>query len=135
MNYENKYKPSFVEKVKLWIHSYGLHCITIYRFGQFSKKLLKTNKLLGFIPWLIHVLLNYMMRLLHHVEIRTDTIIGKGFYMGHSTNIQIDRTHIGENCSINHNVTIGESFTKRDDQVEHGVAKLVIMSGLVQGRF
>lgn len=109
--------PTRLQKLKCWVLSFGLHCITVYRFGQWADGLFRKNPVFGCLPYFIYHLFNYQMRLFHHVEVRARTNIGPGFFMGHAQNVMIAMTTIGGNCSINHNVTIGQDLAAADRAV------------------
>jgi serine O-acetyltransferase len=98
--------PAFSAKVKLWIANFGLHCVACYRLGKYTERLYSRNRLLGFIPRCIHLVLSYFVHMIHHVDIDAATI-GPGLYIGHVGVIYIGRTTIGKNFSLSHNVTIG----------------------------
>lgn len=99
-------RPGPWKKVHFWANSFGLHCVAAYRFGQFASRLHHRSVLLGFIPKVLHTGIDYFVRMVHHVEIRADTI-GPGFYIGHVGSIYIGGTTIGRNFSVTHNVTVG----------------------------
>jgi serine O-acetyltransferase len=98
--------PRFSQKLAIWITGFGLHCVMIYRFGRRSKKLYAKNKLLGIVPILIYKILNYLARLIHHVDL-SDANIGPGLHISHASTIYIGGVTIGRNFSLGHNVTIG----------------------------
>jgi serine O-acetyltransferase len=99
--------PSFTQKVITLIWHFELHCMAVYRFGQWSLRIYKKNKFIGILPVLIYFIFDLQMRLIHHVMIHRNATIGPGFHLGHSTNILIGPTTIGENCSVSNNVIIG----------------------------
>ncbi len=100
-------KPAtFQRKVHLWVHNFGLHCVAVYRLGQYASALYKRNKAVGFVPAIIHRILSYAIRFFHHVDIDAANI-GPGLYIGHVGTIYIGRAKIGSNLSISFNVTIG----------------------------
>jgi len=103
-------KPSFHHKIKVWLWNFELHCIGVYRFGNYSSKLFKKNKFIGILPILLYFMLDYLSRIIHHVQIHRDAEIGPGFHLGHPSNIFIGATKIGRNCNVNHNVTIGHGL-------------------------
>ena len=105
--------PSLIQKIKLWILHFGLHCVAVYRLGQFSKRLFEKNKILGLPFKLLHHFLDYFIILFHHVEISISSKIGPGFYIAHAATIMIGCV-IGENCSITHNVTTGWGLTSNE---------------------
>lgn len=98
--------PSFLPKLKLWLVHFGLHCVTVYRFGKFARRLKGKSALLGLPVFIVQRLLNFLMRLTHHVDV-DDATIGPGFYIGHVGTIFVGPSNIGRNFSIHHNVTIG----------------------------
>ncbi len=64
------------------------------------------GKLLYFIPWLILRKLKFK----YGYDIPAETLIGKGFYIGHIGGIVISsKTIIGNNCNISQGVPIGVS--------------------------
>jgi serine O-acetyltransferase len=101
--------PSLFRKTLLWFNNFGLHCVAVFRFGKFAERLFGKSKLLG-LPFVLSFrVLNYVMRMMHHVNIEAD--IGPGFYIGHVGNIYVGPVTIGANCSLTHNVTIGFGHT------------------------
>jgi serine O-acetyltransferase len=98
--------PSFRQKITLWIYNFGFHCVTVYRLGRFSERIYRRIKWFALPVMLIHRLLDYFIKFVHHVNI-DDAKLGGGFYIGHVGTIYIGPTTIGKNCSISHNVTIG----------------------------
>ncbi|MEA2030991.1 MAG: serine acetyltransferase [candidate division Zixibacteria bacterium] len=95
----------------MWITNFGLHCVAIYRLGNFSRRVAQRNLIIGLPLILLHRPLNFLMRLVHHVDI-DDADIGPGFYIGHVGTIYIGPTKIGANVNITHNVTIGVGHSK-----------------------
>ena len=98
-------------KLKLFLGDYGLHCVAIYRFGQFSRRLKKRSVVIGLPFRFMHVILNSLMKFFHHVDI-DDASIGPGFKIHHVGTIYIGPIEIGENLSITHNVTIGIGLSR-----------------------
>jgi serine O-acetyltransferase len=98
--------PSIRQKIYIWIYSFGLHCVAIYRLGGFSERLYRRINLLALPMIILHRILDYGIKVLHHVSI-DNAMVGKGFYIGHAGTIYIGPITIGENCSLTHNVTIG----------------------------
>ena len=103
--------PSIAKRIRLWIFEFGLHCVACYRFGQAADRLYKKSKLVGFVPKVLHLFLDFFMRMIHHVSIDA-TEIGPGFYIGHVGTIYIGPTKIGYNVSLSHNTTIGIGHAK-----------------------
>lgn len=101
----------FRKRLRMWITNFGLHCVAIYRLGNFSRRVAQRNLIIGLPLILLHRPLNFLMRLVHHVDI-DDADIGPGFYIGHVGTIYIGPTKIGANVNITHNVTIGVGHSK-----------------------
>lgn len=105
-----KETPSFKQKIMLWFSNFGLHCVAVYRFGQFALNLNSKNKFLGTFFNYIYYFFEHIMLLIHQVQIPRQCKIGPGFYISHVGNIRVGAKSIGENFDITHNVTIGHSF-------------------------
>jgi serine O-acetyltransferase len=103
-------RPGPGAKLNIWVNNFGLHCVAAYRFGQFASHLCHKNILIGFIPKTIHRCLNFLVRMIYHVEINALSI-GPGFYIGHIGTILIGPSNIGKNLSVTHNVTIGVGYS------------------------
>ncbi len=97
--------PPSRKKLRLWLFNWGLHCVAIYRMGEYITGISKKNWILTLFPLLLYQVLSIIISLIHHVEIQAE--IGPGFYIGHASNIYIGPSKIGSNFSITHNVTIG----------------------------
>ncbi len=100
------FRPGPLTKLDFWVNNFGFHCVAEYRFGQFASRLYHKNILLGFVPMALHACLNYIIRMIYHVDISALTI-GPGFYIGHVGPIYIGAMNIGKNFSVTHNVTVG----------------------------
>jgi serine O-acetyltransferase len=98
--------PGFMKKLKLFVFNLGLHCVVVYRFGQYSRNIRAKIGPLALPLLVVHCILDYIMRLIHHVDI-DDAKIGPGFYISHAGTIYIGPVTIGDNFSVTHNVTIG----------------------------
>lgn len=97
--------PPRAARLKLWIQHFGLHCVAIYRFDRYARRLARRRPLTGAPLLAAARVLSYAMALVHHVEIAAD--VGPGLYIGHASCIFIGPTRIGRNFSVAHNVTIG----------------------------
>ncbi len=106
--------PSLAQKITTLIWHFELHCIAVYRFGQWALRIYKKSKLIGLFPVLIYLFFDLQMRLIHHVMIHRNAQIGPGFHLGHSTNILVGPTTVGENCSVSNNVIIGVGLGYQD---------------------
>ncbi len=102
--------PGIIRKLKFCIRHFGLHCVAVYRFGQYTQNLSGISKYLHLPVILLHRILEFQMHLFHHVYLEGD--IGPGFYIGHVGTIYIGPTKIGKNFSIHHNVTVGVGHSK-----------------------
>lgn len=98
--------PGILSKLRLFIVHFGLHCVIVYRYGQFAKPIFRRNRFIGFPFMVIYFPLNFFCKMIHHVDIG-DATIGPGFYISHAGTILIGPITIGSNLSITHNVTIG----------------------------
>ncbi|MEO6095363.1 MAG: serine acetyltransferase [Fibrobacteria bacterium] len=98
--------PSLRRKLKVWVNSLGLHCVAIFRFAQFSRKLWRRNRLLGLPFMLAQTILAYWVKQ-HYLTDIFAAEIGPGFYISHVGNIYIGACIIGPNLSVTHNVTLG----------------------------
>jgi serine O-acetyltransferase len=90
-----------------WTWDFQLHCIAVYRLGQLAFRIFDRNRVLGLVPVACYLPLQFLVRLIHKVEISPRAQIGPGFFIGHPVAILIGPAAIGSNCSIGHNVTIG----------------------------
>lgn len=100
-------RPTLFQFLAAWLWHFELQCVAVYRFGQVALRLFGRSKLLGLLPMAAYVVLQYLVRLVHRVEISPGARIGAGFYIGHAATIFIGPTVIGSNCNVTHNVTIG----------------------------
>jgi serine O-acetyltransferase len=100
---------TFGRKFRVWTTEFGLHCVAVYRFGRWVRKLGQSNRIACLPFACIHALLEYLIRAIHHVQINSD--IGPGFYIGHVGTIYIGAQKIGDNVSVTHNVTIGVGYS------------------------
>lgn len=93
-------------RLKLWVVHFGLHCVAVYRFGQWARDLKRRWPISGRPVFWAHRIMNYLMRLIHHVDI-DDADIQPGFYIGHVGTIFVGPSRVGRNFSLHHNVTVG----------------------------
>ena len=102
--------PGVIRKVKLLVINMGLHCIAVYRFGQFAKEFKRRHKVIGKPIRFVYLLMNYIIVFVHKTELHEGSKIGPGFHISHVGNIFIGPCKIGNNCTLTHNVTIGQGF-------------------------
>lgn len=108
-------EPSAAQKIRLWVQDFALHCVAVYRFGQFSRRLFHKNILLGLPFMFVYKIINFFVSMIYHINI--DAEIGPGFYIAHVGTIYIGPCRIGENFSVTHNVTIGVGHTKGNEGI------------------
>ena len=99
-------RPPLTKRMLLWLFNPAFHCVMAYRFGGWSSRLYRRNKLLGLPFKLAYVPLGMWMKALYQMNME-DATFGPGLYIGHIGTIYIGPTVIGANCSLTHNVTIG----------------------------
>ncbi len=102
--------PRVGQRLRLWVTHFGLHCVAVYRFERFARRLAARLGWACFPLVLLASVLGHLLELVHHVRIYAD--IGPGFYIGHAGMIFIGPTVIGRNFSTTHNVTIGFGQTE-----------------------
>ncbi len=102
--------PSCWCKFRLWVNNFGFHSVAVYRLGQFARRWSTKNKLIGLPFQLLHRVLEYFVRMVYHVNIGAVNV-GPGFYIGHVGTVYIGPIVIGRNCTLTHNVTIGEGHS------------------------
>ena len=93
---------------KLCIEDFGLHCVMVFRFGQCARWLRRKNRFLALPLTIPASMAEFLMRLLHHVQIKAEEI-GPGFTIYHTGSIYIGAKTIGKNFSVTHNVTVERS--------------------------
>lgn len=101
-------RPSFAQKLWYWLCCFSLHCVAIYRFEAWSKRLFKRIKIVGIFPLIPAEILAYYVRMIHHMDFFAAEI-GPGFYIAHAGPIYIGPCIVGANFSVTHNVTLGVS--------------------------
>lgn len=99
--------PSVSQKIRLLAFNMGVHCVAVYRFGQFANRLHKRHRVVGRMVRILYLLMNHGIAFVHKVALREESEIGPGFHICHVGNIYLGPHRIGENCTVTHNVTIG----------------------------
>ncbi len=102
--------PGVLRIAKLLVMNMGLHCIAVYRFGRFAMNVAAGHKMVGKPIRFAYLLLKYLILLIHKVELQESCEIGPGFHISHVGSIFIGARRIGENCTVTHNVTLGQGF-------------------------
>lgn len=96
-------KYSFLIFIKQYYANPGFKFMVWHRIAHISKN---RSKILYLIPWIMLRKLKYQ----YGYDIPAETIIGKGFYIGHFGGIVISaKVIIGNNCNISQGITIGFS--------------------------
>ncbi len=112
-----KGRLSLNEKLGILFFAYGFHAMAVYRFGQALKAfnpprmLHSCKRILSF----FYFLLDRIIRKIYGINIDKRAVIGKGFYIGHFGGIFVGACTIGENCSINQQVSIGNLNVKSQE--------------------
>jgi serine O-acetyltransferase len=90
-----------------WYRELGFWVGATYRFGVWARKLPFPIRL----PlMMLYRVFNRVWRLVLHVNISAEAVIGPGLCLIHPTNILIPATRIGEDLLIFHDVTIGSNM-------------------------
>jgi serine O-acetyltransferase len=103
-------RPSLPKRIKSWVGQFQLQCIAVYRLGQLGLVLRERARLLGAPLLVTYAVLNYLVRLVHKVEIQVEARIGPALFIGHPHSIIVGPGTIGSNCNLAHHVTIGEGL-------------------------
>jgi serine O-acetyltransferase len=99
--------PSVSQKIRVLVFNMGVHCIAVYRFGQFAQRLQARHRIIGRMARVIYLAMNHGIGFIHKVGVREESEIGPGFHICHVGNIYLGPHKIGKNCTVTHNVTIG----------------------------
>jgi serine O-acetyltransferase len=102
--------PGLIRKTRLLLTNMGLQCIAVYRFGRFAGRVAQRHPVVGWAVRWVHVLMSYLMVLVHKVDLHSSSEIGPGFHISHVGTVLIGPCRIGANCTVTHNVTIGLGF-------------------------
>ncbi len=113
-------KITMKTEIKIMLLTYGFHATLVYRLKQYLDSFyFPINKILS----LFYFILSNLIRIFYGIYIDPGAKIGKGLYIGHFGGIYIGKCNIGENCSINHQVMIGEpgAWEKADIRIGNNV--------------
>jgi len=114
----NRYQFSLFQKRGAWfkflrwlIFAYGFQATVIYRLGYWSycKEDSLLRKLFKIGPLMLYGVLVFLVRRMYGITLSRKAKIGPGLYVGHFGNIKIGACLMGENCSIQQSVHIGEN--------------------------
>ncbi|MBN1984086.1 MAG: hypothetical protein JW795_21330 [Chitinivibrionales bacterium] len=105
-----KEKVNFFALIGIFFLSHSLHCVAVYRLGQFAHELKSASILLAFPFIFIFNILDFFVKAIYHISIVSP--IGPGLYIGHIGPLYIGAKSIGSNLSVTHNVTIGKGNSK-----------------------
>lgn len=94
---------SIISCIRSYLRIPGFRYMVWHRIAHKYKS---AGKLLYLVPWLVLSKLKYK----YGYDIPAETVIGKGFYIGHFGGVVISpKARIGSNCNISQGVTIGFS--------------------------
>ena len=97
-------EKTLLKKIKLLLQQ-GTIAVVVYRFGNWSFKV--KIPILRHALLLIYLVLNIMVMMFAGINIQVKAEIGKGFIIHNFSCIFIGAAKIGENCTVNQGVTIG----------------------------
>lgn len=100
--------PSRPARARLVLLSSELHCVACYRFGRFAARLRRRRALLGALAIVVHHIWNRWVTHIDGADINRDAQIGPGLLLMHFNGVLLGPSVIGPNCTIHHNVTIGQ---------------------------
>lgn len=114
---------------------FGFLAICVYRYGRWTRQLRPRWLALPF--KLIYRIGHVAVRVLFGIDLSTNSVIGPGFYIGHSGGIHI-HADLGAYCSVAQGVTIGgrgggrtDGYPKLGDRVYLGAGSMVVGSVVV----
>lgn len=99
--------PGWMKIIRLLMVTPGLQAVIVYRFGRWVNEQAR-RPLTFFVSILspVYKLLSYLIIKLYDINISLNSKIGKGFYIGHFSGIEVRNVDIGRNCSIHQHVKI-----------------------------
>ncbi|MCX6848299.1 MAG: serine acetyltransferase [Verrucomicrobia bacterium] len=96
----------FKDFVKQWLRESGFRFTVIMRFCAF----LRSQRITRYGTYHVCLWIHRRMQVRYGVYIEFSTQIGAGLYIGHTNSIVVNtRSKIGENCSLSHSVTLGQT--------------------------
>ncbi len=96
----------FKDFLKQWLKESGFRFTVIMRFCAF----LRSHRITRYGTYHVCLWIHRRMQVRYGVYIEFSTQIGAGLYIGHANSIVINtRSKIGENCSLSHSVTLGQT--------------------------
>ncbi|MGA8047582.1 MAG: hypothetical protein WCA30_15080 [Dermatophilaceae bacterium] len=95
-------------KARLLLLSSEVHCVACYRFGRFARRLRDRHRLLGALAVFLHHIWNRWVTHIDGADLSRDAQIGPGLLLMHCDGIHLGPSAIGANCTLHHNVTIGQ---------------------------
>lgn len=104
----NRGHRSPAARVRLWVFNIEMHCVASFRFGQAARRVYAESRLRGLLPVLLATLWQHRVARIHHAHIDPAARIGPGFYIVHRNGLFIGPVVIGANCTVHHNLTIGQ---------------------------
>jgi serine O-acetyltransferase len=98
--------PSLYEKLRIFIESPGLQAVLIYRFGFWVQHAVHFAPI-RYPLQLIYYTLQKLCIICWGIHIDTGAQIGGGLYIGHFGGVLIGPVHMGSDCNVAQQVTIG----------------------------
>jgi serine O-acetyltransferase len=108
---------SLVGRLRLWLLDADFRVVACFRFSQAARRLHSQSRLLGLVPMAVAAVWRRRLATIHHVKIDHRARIGPGLCLMHHNGIFIGPITIGENCTLHHNVTIGQRIAAGDTGV------------------
>ena len=102
--YEDK-KP-LAKKIMLFLQDRGIHYVLAYRLHGWARRLYRSCRPVGLLPYLLASLLLWALGSVDHVQIEGHCEIGPGLFIAHPVMVFLDCA-IGSNCFIHQCTTIG----------------------------
>jgi len=100
-------KPSMGEKIRILFDSPGLQAMLIYRYGAWVNQRVRM-RLMRIPLKFVHHVLQKLCIIFWGIYIDDGARIGPGLYIGHFGGIIIGPVHIGRDCNVAHQVTLGQ---------------------------
>lgn len=107
-------KDTLWNKTKLLLHP-GTLSVVIYRFGKWCHDL--RPRVLGKVFFVFYALLNCVMMSVGGIKISCSADIGKGLSIHNFSGIFIENAVLGENCTLNCGVTVGDEISSNKGPV------------------
>ncbi len=98
--------PRLYEKLRIFFESPGLQAVLVYRFGSWVQRAVHFAPI-RYPLKLIYYILQKLCIVCWGIYIDTGAQIGGGLYIGHCGGVVIGPIHMGSDCNVAQQVTIG----------------------------